>query len=153
MKDSIRASNDYHLFRYWPLLAGNNSVLSAPRIVRYIIYCFCFLWRARLQDDYWRGDIFQCWQLGQAPTFPLCEFPSEEIETFHLGEMDAIDMRLLWVSPKCGLDWKLGGYLWEVAVRAVPERLLQAGKISSRKIRREIILLLEKVQLESILPV
>ncbi len=41
--DSICASNDYHSFRYWPLLAGNNSALSAPSAIQYIIYCSCFL--------------------------------------------------------------------------------------------------------------
>lgn len=42
VKNPICASNDYHSFRYCPLLAGNNSALSAPCAIQYIIYCSCF---------------------------------------------------------------------------------------------------------------
>lgn len=40
-----------------------------------------------------KGEIFQHWQLGLVPIFPLSEFSSEEIETFHLGETGAIKSR------------------------------------------------------------
>lgn len=69
------------------------------------------------------GEIFHCWQLGPAPIFPLSEFSSEEIETFHLGETGAIKVRLLQSVP-LNVEWiEIQGIPAELAHRAIPEQL------------------------------
>lgn len=73
IRDSIWASNHYHSFTYWPLLAGNNRALSPACAVQYLTYCswFFFFMMGKIRGRLLKGKArdFSAGQLWSSSNF------------------------------------------------------------------------------------
>jgi len=127
IRNSICASNGYHSFTYWPLLASYNKALSAPCAIQYLIYCSCFM-IGRTGGRLLKGrdmSTLAAWPSSRSFTFWVFSGGNWNISSWR----NRCNKTEIAVECPLKVDWiEIQGITLDLAVRATIERLLRVEK-------------------------